>query len=146
MGKPKCTTKRHKRALRTPEAKRARIVARSIAGENKTDIAKAERVNRHTVAHILNQSEIQAIIRETSSRIYALMPKAVAAPERLLDKDNAQTVVAVLTGMQVFVPKSKVTQSTPAQAELEKRGLAGRSDEDIEYFLEHGYFPEEEVQ
>jgi len=144
MGEPKYTTKRHKRALRTPEAKRARIVARSIAGENKTDIAKAEGVNRHTVAHILNQSEIQAVIRETSSRIYALMPKAVAATERLLDKDNAQTVVAVLTGMQVFVPKSKVTQSTPAMDELEKRGLSTHTDAEILYMMEHGRYPEED--
>jgi hypothetical protein len=118
-------------------------VARSIAGQSKRKIAVEEHLDRGTVSRILSQPEIAAIRQETISGVYHMKDKALEALEDLIRQRHAATVIAYFQGLGIFTPHSKHTVATPAQEELQRRGLADKTDEEIEYFLAHGYFPHE---
>ena len=115
-------------------------------GKSQRQIAREVRCNRRTVARILSAPEVKAMLNQTDSVLHSLLPLAVETYEKHLKEHNPQIATNLLVGLQVFKPKSyhHVTRSSPLDDELERRGLAGRSVEDLRYFCEHGYMPEEE--
>src|SRR5207248_1189947 len=62
-----------------------------------------------------------------------------------LDENDRRAAVALLNGMQVFQPKTqtKVEHSTSRDRVLWEADLIGRTDADIAYLLQNGYWPEE---
>ena len=137
-----------KRRSRLPLAKRDAIVAGAVQGKTQRQIARETRTNRKTVARILNVPELRGILQQAESDLHEQLAAAVATYKYHLGprQRNLQAATNLLTGLQVFKPKSQhhVTRSSPLDDELERRGLAGRSIEDLRYFCEHGYMPEEE--
>ena len=135
-----------KRGSYLSAVKRGAILARAAEGKSQRQIAREVSCNRRTVARILSAPEVKAMLNQTDSELHSLLPLAVETYERLLKEHNPQIATNLLVGLQVFKPKSQhhVTHSTPLEDELARRGLAGRSVEDLRYFCEHGYMPEEE--
>ena len=125
--------------------KRGAILARAAEGESQRQIAREVPCNRRTVARILSAPEVKAMLNQTDSELHSLLPLAVETYEKHLKEHNPQIATNLLVGLQVFKPKNQHhVAHTPLDEELERRGLAGRSVEDLRYFCEHGYMPEEE--
>ena len=129
-----------------PAAKRGAIIVSAIQGKSHTQIAKEQDCNRKTVARLLSAPEIQVVLNQTESQLHQLLPLAVETYKAHLEEHNSQVATNLFVGLQVFKPKSQhhVTHSTPLEDELARRGLAGRSIEELRYFCLHGYFQEEE--
>ena len=147
-GTSKMVQKGPKRGSRLPLAKRDAIIAGAVQGKTQRQIARETGTNRKTVARILNVPELRGILQQAESDLHEQLAAAVATYKYHLGprQRNLQAATNLLTGLQVFKPKSQhhVTRSSPLDDELERRGLAGRSIEDLRYFCEHGYMPEEE--
>jgi hypothetical protein len=134
---------RHKRRefkLRIPPAKQAIVLIEAARGKSKSQIAKDCRLDRGTVANILSQSEMVEKIQEGRSRLLGLVPKMVDVVERSLFKDTdraTDSAHTALKGLGVYSPKSEVDLTVHADP------YAGRSDDDLEFFSQHGRWPEE---
>lgn len=61
---------------RKPTAVKTAVIAKTVAGKTKTQIAKELGVTRNTVRRILNESEIDQILGEGKSAIMQLVPHA----------------------------------------------------------------------
>jgi hypothetical protein len=100
------------------------------------------------VARVLSSPEIRQLLSQTESDLHRELPEAVETYREHLrgaSQRNLQAATNLLTGLQVFKPKSQqhVTHNNPVEDELERRGLSGRTPEELQYFCDHGYFPEE---
>jgi len=138
--------KRGSRGSYLPPAKKGAILAGAAQGKSQRQIAREIGCDRTTVARILSAPAVRAMLSQTDSELHSLLPLAVESYEKELKAHNAQVATNLFVGLQVFKPKSQhdVARKTPLDDELERRGLAGRSLEDLRYFCEHGYMPEEE--
>ena len=148
MLKAKRGQKGPRSASRIPGPQRGRVIARRIAGQSERTIAVEEGLNRKTVGRILSQPDIENALKVATSGLHRLLNKAVNSVGANLDAHNERTTIALLTGLRVFQSKSQtqIEYTNPDQKELERRGLANRTLEELRYFTEHGYFPEEEEQ
>ena len=137
-----------KRGSYLSAVKRGAILARAAEGKSQRQIAREVPCNRRTVARILSAPEVKAMLNQTDSELHSLLPLAVKVYEKQLKDNNPQVATNLFVGLQVFKPKSQhhVTHSTPLEDELARRGLAGRSVDDLRYFCEFGYFPEESAK
>ena len=145
--KPTVGQKGPKRGSLSP-AKKGAILAKATEGKSQRQIAREVGCNRKTVARLLSSPEIKAMLEQTSSQLHELLPEAVATYKEHLEGRSEESLHAatnLLVGLQVFTPKTqrRVVHSTPLEEELERRCLAGRSLENLQYFAIHGYFPEE---
>jgi len=50
---------RKRRGLYTPQAKQARVIAASLAGKSKSEIARTEHLKLDTVARILSRPDVE---------------------------------------------------------------------------------------
>jgi Homeodomain-like domain len=137
-----------KRGSYLSAVKRGAILARAAEGKSQRQIAREVPCNRRTVARILSAPEVKAMLNQTDSELHSLLLLAVKVYEKQLKYNNPQVATNLFVGLQVFKPKSQhdVTRSSPLDEELERRGLAGRSVEDLRYFSAHGYMPDEEEE
>ena len=118
MGVPngsKGTRPRKPLGLQIAETKQHEIALRRANGESKTSIAKSLGMSRKTINRVLSQGEYQSIVQLGRSRLAELVPRAgdvlkyflnTKRKGRLPDK-AADVALAILTGLQVFVPKSR---------------------------------------
>jgi len=85
-----------------PEAKVLRIQQRYIKGQNKSEIAKKEKVDRGTVARIVKFPEVRNFIAEMQQEFYGLVPDAMAAVRHSLRVEKNPTIAyRVLEGTGV---------------------------------------------
>lgn len=92
---PRKTTKA--RGSYLPAPKILRIQQRYVAGENKTAIAKEEKVDRGTVARIVKFPEVQDFIAQAQQEFFGLVPDAMAAVRHALRLEKNPTIaLAVL--------------------------------------------------
>jgi hypothetical protein len=135
-----------KRRCSLSPTKKGAILAGAVKGHSQRQIAREVGVTRRTVARLLSSPEIQVMLSDTSAQLHSLLPLAVKTYEAALQEKNVQAATNLFVGLQVFKPKSQhqLTRSSPLDEELERRGLAGRSVEELRYFCLHGYFQEEE--
>jgi len=75
-----------------PEAKVLRIQQRYIKGQNKSEIAKKEKVDRGTVARIVKFPEVRNFIAEMQQEFYGLVPDALAAIRHSLRVEKNPTI------------------------------------------------------
>lgn len=92
---------------------------RRASGESKTAIAAAMGINRKTVTRVLSQGEYQLLVQKCRSQLVGLLPRAARVVERLLKQKRitnkqADVAISVLTGLQVFIPRSR-TDIAPTQ-------------------------------
>jgi hypothetical protein len=133
-----------KRGLYTPRAKQTRVIAASLAGKSKSQISREEGLKRDTVARILSQPEVEQLRESYRQQLLELVPNSVGLlADKLLTKTGERRknadwrmAIEILKGAQIFVTKSE--QQLSRKDEFE-----GRSDEDLKFCAEHGYFPEE---
>jgi hypothetical protein len=86
-----------KRGSYLPEPKILRIQQLYIAGENKSEIAKKEKVDRATVARIVQFPEVQNFIAQAQQEFFGLVPDAMAALRHALRVEKNPTIaLAVL--------------------------------------------------
>jgi hypothetical protein len=80
-----------------PEPKVLRIQQRYVGGENKSEIAKKEKVDRGTVARIVQFPEVQNFIAQAQQEFFGLVPDAMAALRHALRVEKNPTIaLAVL--------------------------------------------------
>jgi hypothetical protein len=139
------------RKRRVPQAVRTAVIAGAIRGESQRETARRTGLSRNTVAKIYKEDELGEMLHQEELHIKSLVPKAVKVLEDSMEEGNKQVdklsaAKDILYGTQMLKPKTekKIEHKTVVDQELERRGLAGRSEEELEYWLKHGYFPEEE--
>lgn len=94
-----------------PKPKILRIQQLYIAGENKTEIAKKEKVDRETVARIVQFPEVQDLIAQAQQEFFGLVPDALAAVRYALQVEkNAMIGLTVLERTGVLAPRGERMQ------------------------------------
>jgi len=126
----------------TPESKRSRVIAASLAGKSNSRIARQESLNRFTVIRILSQPEVAELRQNYRQQVLHLTPycidflrqKMCAANGKAKKKVDWRLVIELLKGSQILVNRveEEVTQ---------KDEFAGRTTEELRYFAEHGCWP-----
>ena len=106
-------------------------------------IAQTEKLHRRTVKKILPQEEFKEAVWEGRSRLFSLIPKALACYERELDRKNKskeQFSVArhVIDGAQVAIPRTEQMQGSFEQE------ISQRSEAELEYALKFRRWPSPE--
>jgi hypothetical protein len=90
---PQTSTQIHKGAgFYLLEPKILRIQQRYVAGENKSEIAKKEKVDRGTVARIVRFPEVQNFIAQAQQEFFGLVPDAMAALRHALRVEKNPTI------------------------------------------------------
>jgi hypothetical protein len=109
-----------KRGSYLPETKILRIQQRYVAGENKSEIAKKEKIDRGTVARIVQFPEVQNFIAQAQQEFFGLIPDAMAAVRHALqvEKDAAialavleRTGVTAHRGERMQIPETTASES-----------------------------------
>lgn len=83
-----CNSFRNPRGSYLPETKILAIQQRYIRGDNKSAIAKAEGVDRGTVARIVQFPEVQNFIAQMQQEFFGLVPDAMAAVRHALQVEK----------------------------------------------------------
>lgn len=122
---PKGKRPRKPVGLQIPETKQHEIATRRAAGESKTAIAKSLGMAWKTVNRVLSQGEYQLLVQKGRSALAELVPQATGVLAYFLKRKKktvkvADVAIAILTGLQVFVPKSR-TDILPKLRELQKQ-------------------------
>ena len=71
------TPQKRQRRPYTPESTQTRILAKAIAGESNSEIARQEGLDRGTIRRILSRSEFQNIIQEHRQQVLELIPDSI---------------------------------------------------------------------
>jgi hypothetical protein len=133
-----------KRGLYTPPAKQNRVIAASLAGKSKSQIAREEGLKRDTVARILTQPEVNELLAAYREQARGLAPYCLAGLEaklitkagKLRESIDWRMMVEVLKGTQIFVGRQE------QEIHAKKDEFDGRSRQDLQFYLEHGRFPD----
>lgn len=104
-----------KRRTNKPASVQADVVARTLAGHSKRKISRDLGISHVTIATILSDSDLTRLIDEGKRSVHALIPKAVRAFDRQLDKDNAQVATRVLEGTGVLI---SAAERQPASTQI----------------------------
>lgn len=85
-----------------PQVTKTAVLAKTMAGESKSQIAEDLGITRDTVRRILNESELANLVAEGKSGVYMLIPKAVKALERALDKGDTSEAKIILRSVNIL--------------------------------------------
>jgi hypothetical protein len=127
---PRRAAKQHLSRLPTPTV--VRIQARYVAGENQTQIARAEGCDRETVSRIVRSSEMTEYIEQMRAEFRGLVPDALNAIRyALCVQKDARIAYEVLRNVGI-APRAGETEQLPAtpssaeeRAEKQMRMIAG---------------------
>jgi hypothetical protein len=134
-----------KGGLYTPRGKQTRVIAASLAGKSNSEISREENIKRDTVARILSQPEVQELLAEYRQQARGLVPHCLAGLEaklitkggKLRKNSDWRMMIEILKGTQILIPKQEEEVS-------KKDEFEGRSDEELQFFVQHrGVWPEE---
>jgi predicted transcriptional regulator len=78
------------------------VLAKTMAGESKSQIAEDLGITRDTVRRILNESELANLVLEGKTGVYMLIPKAVKALEKALDKGDTGEAKIILRSVNIL--------------------------------------------
>ena len=92
-----------------PPAVKAAVLARYVAGDSKSKIARGLHIDRETVTRILSEPEYREAIEASRSRCVELLPKAERAVESQLDEGDGDL------GLR-FLEKTGVLQAEASAA------------------------------
>ena len=91
----------------------------------------------HTVGRILSQREVQERLAGYRQELLGRVPKALKVYEYHLVRNNERVATAVLEGTQALVKRSE------SKLEVQDDEFANRSKEDLVFYAENGYWPEQ---
>lgn len=110
-----------------PEAKVLAIQQRYVRGENKSAIAKAEGIDRGTVARIVQFPEVQNFIAQMQQEFFGLVPDAMEAVRYALQVEKDPRVgyrvlegtgVAPPLGQRLQLPETTLEDGVERQARM----------------------------
>jgi hypothetical protein len=107
-----------------PEPKVLRIQQRYVGGENKSEIAKKEKVDRGTVARIVQFPEVQNFTAQAQQEFFGLVLDATAALRHALRVEKNPTIaLAVLerTGVTAYRGERMQLPATPTESGAERQ-------------------------
>jgi len=133
-----------KGTLSTSEIKQQQMVKLRAAGASQRAISTEVGLARHTVKRILSQGEYQLMVQKGRSELAALVPRATSVLVYFLKRKKktdkvADVAIAILTGLQVFVPKSRTDVAAAQPNEFD-----GWTNEQILDYIHTGKKPGEE--
>ncbi len=134
---PKITQKPPSRGLYTPKPVQDRVVAKAIEGKSNRQVAREEGMDNHTVGKILSQREVQERLAGYRQELLGKVPKALKVYDYHLVRNDQRVATAVLEGTQALVKRSE------SKLEVQDEELANRSKEDLVFYAENGYWPEQ---
>jgi hypothetical protein len=82
-------------ASNKPQAIKTAVVAKTLAGESKTQIANDLDITRNTVNRILEESELNDYVLRGKSRIHEMIPKSILAVDNALSGANPNANVGM---------------------------------------------------
>lgn len=85
-----------------PPAVKAAVVAKSMAGESKTQIAEDLGITRNTVYSILNEAQLNDLVLQGKSGLYSLIPKSIRALEKALDRGDTAEAKVILRSVNIL--------------------------------------------
>jgi hypothetical protein len=93
---------------RIPAPKRLRVIQAYALGQNQTEIAKRERLNRETVHQIVHSPEMTEFTEEMRERWRALSGLAIETLRRRLEQGDAALALRVLESNGIIPPKGRL--------------------------------------
>jgi hypothetical protein len=91
------------------------VIARKIAGSSNRQIASDLKIDRSTVARILESGQFQQAIEFGQVEVHRMIPETCDGLRRAIRKDNVPAILAVLNGTGVLRPASEVKSTTNVQ-------------------------------
>jgi len=85
-----------------PPAVQAAVIAKSMNGDSKSQIAQDLSIARNTVTRILEDAELSELARAGKTSLYELIPKSIKAFEHALDKHKTAEATIVLRATGVL--------------------------------------------
>jgi len=136
--------RKRKGTLSTSEIKQQQVVKPRAAGASQRAISREVGLARHTVKRILSQGEYQLMVQRGRSQLAELVPRATGVLAYFLKRKKktdkiADVAIAILNGLQVFVPKSRTDIAVAQPNEFE-----GWTKEQILEYIHTGKKPNEE--
>ena len=136
--------RKRKGTLSTSEIKQQQVVKLRAAGASQRAISREVGLARHTVKRILSQGEYQLMVQRGRSELAELVPRATGVLAYFLKRKKktdkvADVAIAILNGLQVFVPKTRTNVAVEQPNEFE-----GWSKEQILEYIHTGKKPNEE--
>ena len=89
-----------------PQSVVTEVIARKVAGQYNSQIARDLKIARSTVATILDSSGFSQAIEYGQVRVHRMIPKTCDALERAIDGDKLPAILAVLNGTGILKPES----------------------------------------
>lgn len=128
-----------KSRITTPVVKQSQVIALAMVGESQSEIARRIGLARETVAKILSQSEINEEVERAKSLIIHQAQPLTRMLLALGLAGDRQAIVDALSGIGVLVPRKNLAVAHQGQVDL----LHRRANEELDFFLKHGAWPEE---
>lgn len=101
-----------------PPAVQAAVVAKSIAGESKSQIAEDLGIARNTVTQILSDAELNDLVLQGKTGIYRLIPKSVRALEMALDKGDTGEAKIILRSVKILQNEAEMSAGMSVNVNL----------------------------
>jgi hypothetical protein len=111
-----------KRGSYLPETKILRIQQRYVAGENRSEIAKKEKVDRGTVARIVRFPEMRSFIARMQEELFAIAPDALASFHAQVKMDGRLAYV-FLKDLQIIPTREALAQFLNATTTSSETGF-----------------------
>jgi hypothetical protein len=129
---------RKKGQLSTPPWRQNQVLALHLAGKSYRQIAKELHMQTDTITRILSQPEVRELKEQYRQRVLDQIPTVLARVKGKLrsPKVDWRLLVELLRGTQVLV--NKVEEEIAVKDEFD-----GRSTADLQYYIDHGHWPEE---
>jgi hypothetical protein len=93
---------------RIPMPQRMRVIQAYSLGQNQTEIAKRERLNRETVHRIVHSSEMTEFTEEIRAQWRGLSELAIETVRRRLEQGDVALALRVLESNGIIAPKGRL--------------------------------------
>jgi hypothetical protein len=117
----------------TAKSKQARVVGRSLLGQNVSEIASEEQISRGTVYRIRSQSENAMLLQSYRDMVLDLVPGALKGLGKLIRQVDRQAIIETLYGSRVLNQRQEVEAVREP-----KRTYAYPK---VEFFAKYGRWP-----
>lgn len=94
-----------------PETVQADVIARHIAGQSNSKIARELGINRTTVAVILESADLGNYVKDGREAAISLIPKALDVVAKAIEAGNLKASLALLKGVGLFTDKLIVEEA-----------------------------------
>ena len=107
-------------------------MAKAIEGKSNRQIAREEKMDRHTVGRILSQREVQEQLAAYRQELLSKVPKALEVYDFHLKKNNDRVATAILEGTQALVKRHE------SKLEIQDDEFTNRTEEELIFYAKNG--------